>query len=75
MSFAAAPTNSSNSSAEVYDVVITNGRVIDGAGNPWFRADVGIKDGRVEFIGRIDRGKTMRVIDAKDQMLSSAPRS
>ena len=30
----------------VYDVVIRNGRVLDGAGNPWILADVAIKDGR-----------------------------
>ncbi len=41
-----------------YDVVIRNGRVLDGAGNPWIRADVAIKDGRFERIGRVEgRGK------------------
>ena len=32
--------------APTYDVVIRNGRVLDGAGNPWILADVAIKDGR-----------------------------
>jgi N-acyl-D-aspartate/D-glutamate deacylase len=42
-----------------YDVVIRNGRVLDGAGNPWILADVAIKDGRFAKIGRIaERGKT-----------------
>lgn len=41
-----------------YDVVIRNGRVLDGAGNPWIRADVAIKDGRFARIGRVEgRGK------------------
>ena len=35
-----------------YDVVIRNGRVLDGAGNPWILADVAIKDGRFAKIGR-----------------------
>ena len=30
-----------------FDVVIENGRVIDGTGNPWFRADIGIQDDKI----------------------------
>jgi len=37
--------------AEPYDIVITGGRVLDGTGNPWFSADVGIRDGRIAAIG------------------------
>jgi N-acyl-D-amino-acid deacylase len=40
-------------SSEPYDLVITNGRVIDGTGNPWFAADVGIRDGRIAAVGRL----------------------
>jgi len=36
-----------------YDVVVANGRVIDGSGNPWYVADVGIRDGRIAAIGRL----------------------
>ncbi len=46
-----------------YDLVIRNGRVLDGAGNPWIAADVAIKDGRFVRIGKID-GKGKREIDA-----------
>jgi N-acyl-D-amino-acid deacylase len=46
-----------------YDVVIRNGRVLDGAGNPWIRADIGIVNGRFAKIGLIhSRGK--KEIDA-----------
>jgi len=42
-----------------YDVVIRHGRVLDGAGNPWIRADVAIRDGRFVRIGRVEgRGRT-----------------
>jgi N-acyl-D-amino-acid deacylase len=52
-----------------YDVVIRNGRVLDGAGNPFVLADVGIKDGRFAKIGRItERGKTE--IDATGKYVS-----
>ena len=32
---------------EPYDIVIINGRVVDGSGNPWFYADLGIKGGKI----------------------------
>jgi hypothetical protein len=47
----------------VYDIVIRNGRVLDGAGNPWIAADVAITNGKFVRIGRID-GKGKREIDA-----------
>ena len=52
-----------------YDLVIRNGRVLDGAGNPWIRADVAIKDGRFVRIGRVpERGA--REIDAAGKYVS-----
>lgn len=53
----------------VYDIVIRNGRVLDGAGNPWIRADVAIKDGRFVRIGKIE-GKGKREIDATGKYVS-----
>jgi len=50
--------------AETYDLVIRNGRVVDGTGNPAFFADVAVKDGRVARMGRI-AGKAKTEIDAK----------
>jgi N-acyl-D-amino-acid deacylase len=52
-----------------YDVVIRNGRVLDGAGNPWINADVGIRDGRIAKIGVVPgRGRTE--IDARGRYVS-----
>ncbi|MEZ5346900.1 MAG: amidohydrolase family protein [Pyrinomonadaceae bacterium] len=52
-----------------YDIVIRNGRVLDGAGNPWIAADVAIKDGRFVRIGKIgEKGK--REIDAAGKYVS-----
>ncbi len=53
-----------------YDLVITNARIVDGSGNPWFRADVGIKDGRITRIGRIDSSQASKTIDAKGQIVA-----
>ncbi len=52
-----------------YDVVIRNGRVLDGMGNPWILADVGIRDGRFARIGKIT-GHGTREIDAKGLYVS-----
>ena len=46
------------------DVLIRGGRVIDGAGNPWYRADVGIAGDRIAAVGRLRDEPAKRVIDA-----------
>lgn len=55
--------------APEYDVVIRNGRVLDGCGNPWIRADVAIKDGRFVRIGKV-AGLGRREIDASGKYVS-----
>ncbi len=47
-----------------YDLLIRNGRVLDGSGNPWLAADIGIRDGRVVDMGRLGNAAAARVIDA-----------
>jgi N-acyl-D-amino-acid deacylase len=56
--------------SRAYDLVITNARIVDGSGNPWFRADVAIKDGRIVRIGRVAPGAAAKTIDAKGQILA-----
>jgi dihydroorotase/N-acyl-D-amino-acid deacylase len=48
----------------VYDVIIKNGRIIDGSGNPWVSGDVAIIGDRIAKIGRFDSSAAKRVIDA-----------
>ncbi|MGH9769248.1 MAG: amidohydrolase family protein, partial [Blastocatellia bacterium] len=48
-----------------YDTLITGGRILDGAGNPWFAADIAIKDGKIAAIGRLSGANAKRVIDAR----------
>lgn len=57
-------TTAASGAAETYDVVLTGGRVIDGTGAPWYVADVGIRDGRIVRIGRLDGAESARTIDA-----------
>ena len=47
-----------------YDVVFVGGRVVDGTGAPWFRADVGIVGDRIAAIGELSGAAAMRRIDA-----------
>ena len=54
----------------VYDLVIINGRVIDGTGNPWFRAEVAIKNGRIARVGRVAQTDARKVIDAGGQIVA-----
>jgi N-acyl-D-amino-acid deacylase len=47
-----------------FDVVFTGGRVVDGTGAPWFRADVGIRGDRIAAIGELSRAPAKRRVDA-----------
>lgn len=49
---------------ERYDVLLRNGRVLDGSGNPWFQADVAFLDGRIAAIGPLEGATASLEIDA-----------
>jgi len=51
-------------SAQTYDVIIRNGRVIDGTGNPWFLADVALDGDRIAAMGDLRAARAERDIDA-----------
>ncbi|HKV33821.1 MAG TPA: D-aminoacylase [Pyrinomonadaceae bacterium] len=56
--------------APVYDLLITNARIVDGSGNPWVRGDVAVRQGRVVKIGRIAPDTATKVIDARGEILA-----
>ncbi len=51
--------------APEYDLVIRNGRIVDGTGNPWVHGDVAIRGDKIIAVGRVPEGKAKRTIDAK----------
>ncbi len=48
-----------------FELVIKNGRVVDGSGAPWYLADVGINQGKISHIGMISADNAAQVIDAR----------
>lgn len=54
---------------EPLDLAITGGLVVDGTGNPWVRADIGIKDGKVVFVGSLEDVAAGRVLDASGKVV------
>ena len=64
----ASPQNNAATAAKPtdfkFDVLILNGRVVDGTGAPWFHADVGINGDRISAIGELDGRQATTTIDA-----------
>ncbi len=60
---APAPAPSEPAAAR-FDVVIANGRVVDGTGAPWFTADVGLRGGRIAALGDLRDAETVQRVDA-----------
>jgi N-acyl-D-amino-acid deacylase len=54
----------------MFDVKIENGYVVDGTGNPRFRANIGIKDGKIARVSRFSIGNAEAVIDARGLVVS-----
>ena len=67
--FSALPTKV-HAALPPYDIVIRNGRVIDGSGRPGFNADVAIKGDRIVRIGNLRGAKAKREIDARGQVVA-----
>jgi N-acyl-D-amino-acid deacylase len=53
-----------------YDIVIVNGRIIDGAGSPWYSGQVGIRAGRIAAIGNLQTAPRAKTIDAKGMVVA-----
>src|SRR5438128_530156 len=50
--------------APSYDLLIHNGKIADGSGNPWFRGDVAVRGKRIVALGQVPAGPAKHTIDA-----------
>jgi N-acyl-D-amino-acid deacylase len=66
----AARLSSAQSATLAFDLVITNGHIIDGTGSPWYSGDIGIRDGKVAAIGNLTAASRKRTIDAAGKVIA-----
>ena len=55
---------------EAYDLIIMNGRIVDGTGNPWFYGDVAVRGDRIVKVGHVGPGRAIRRIDASGMVVA-----
>ncbi|HKJ01196.1 MAG TPA: amidohydrolase family protein [Longimicrobiales bacterium] len=53
-----------------FDLLIRGGHVIDGSGNPWFQADVGVRGGKIVAVGKLPDATATRIIDARGKLIA-----
>jgi N-acyl-D-amino-acid deacylase len=56
--------------AQQYDLIMANGRIIDGSGNPWYYGDIAIRSGKIAAIGKLAGVKADSVIDVKGLIIA-----
>lgn len=54
----------------MFDILIENGKVLDGSGNPWFQADIGIQNGKISALGFLKGRDAKEKIDARGFIIS-----
>ena len=57
-------------SRDSYDLLLVNGTIVDGTGNPWYHGDVGIRNGKIQAIGKLQTAHARRVIDVKGKVIA-----
>jgi len=62
--------DSAQAGSQEYDVLIRNGHVMDGSGNPWYAGDVAIRGNRIAAIGNLKSAHAKREIDATGMVVS-----
>jgi N-acyl-D-amino-acid deacylase len=67
--FAIAPLPAQQS-PQPFEIVITNGHIIDGTGSPWYSGDLGIRDGKIAAIGNLTAAPRNRTIDAQGSVVA-----
>src|SRR3979411_2120692 len=59
-----------HSRVPAFDLVITNGHIVDGTGSPWYSGDLGIRDGKICAIGNLAASPRKRTIDAGGKVVA-----
>ena len=59
-----------NSQTPTFDLLLRNGRIVDGAGSPWFRGDVGIRGDTIAAVGYALAGTASRTIDVTNAVIA-----
>ncbi|MGE6260616.1 N-acyl-D-amino-acid deacylase family protein [Heyndrickxia sporothermodurans] len=54
----------------MFDVILKNGHVYDGSGNPWTKLDIGIIEGKIAFLGDLSKEQAIQIIDCKGMAVS-----
>ena len=62
--------NSPKAGAESFDVIIRGGYILDGTGNPWYAADIGIRGDKIAAIGKLNHASAKQVIDATGDVVA-----
>jgi N-acyl-D-amino-acid deacylase len=62
--------NSIVTAQQKVDLVITNGRIIDGTGNSWYRGDVAISNEKIVAVGKLKNIEAIKTIDAHNQIIA-----
>jgi N-acyl-D-aspartate/D-glutamate deacylase len=53
-----------------YDLVLRDGKIVDGTGNPWFKGDVAVRGGRIVAVGRVPPAPAKRTLDARGLVIA-----
>src|SRR6478672_3269870 len=56
--------------AAPFDLLITNGHIIDGTGAPWYQGDVAIRGGKIAAIGHLAGAPAKRTVDARGMVVA-----
>jgi N-acyl-D-amino-acid deacylase len=70
VSLATLPAAAQQATTARFDLIIRNGRVLDGTGNPWFPADIGVRGGRIVTVGSLAGATAVKVVDASGRYVA-----
>ena len=70
LSLMGAASVTAQQAAASYDLIIRNGRIVDGTGSPWYRADIAVGGGHIAAIGALGRDSARVVIDAHGMVVA-----